>query len=180
MRTVLSESGEARFTEPRERWYAAQTLYQRESGAELQLEAQGFASFLPQITRTVRHARQLRTVRTPLFPSYVFVRLDLERDRWRSVNGTYGVARLVMADGRPVPVPKGVVESLLDLRDATGVVRLDHDLSVGQTVEVIAGPFAKALGSLVRLEGPERVKVLLDIMGGQVPVTVPRVSLRAA
>ena len=179
-RTALSESGEARVTELRERWYAAQTLYRRESGAELQLKAQGFASFLPQITRTVRHARQLRTVRTPLFPSYVFVRLDLERDRWRSVNGTYGVARLVMADGRPVPVPTGVVESLLDLRDATGVVRLDHDLSVGQTVEVIAGPFAKTLGSLVRLEGPERAKVLLDIMGGQVPVTVPRVSLRAA
>ena len=77
-------------------------------------------------------ARQLRTVRMPLFPSYVFVRLDLERDRWRSVNGTYGVARLVMADGRPVPVPKGVVKSLLDLRDANGVVRLDHNLSIGQ------------------------------------------------
>src|SRR5918994_398755 len=143
MLSALSESGEAR-TEVRERWYAAQTLYRRESGAEMQLKAQGFASFLPQITRTLRHARQLRTVRTPLFPSYVFVRLDLERDRWRSVNGTYGVARLVMADGRPVPVPTGVVESLLDLRDATGVVRLDHDLSVGQRVEVIAGPFAKA------------------------------------
>src|SRR5688572_18745613 len=86
-----------------ERWFAVQTLHRRESGAQLQLEAQGFAVFLPQITRTVRHARQLRTVRTPLFPSYAFVRLDVERDRWRSINGTYGVARLVIADGRPVP-----------------------------------------------------------------------------
>ncbi len=180
MISALGDSGEARVTELRARWYAAQTLYRRESGAELQLEAQGFASFLPQITRTVRHARQLRTVRTPLFPSYVFVRLDLERDRWRSVNGTYGVARLVMANGRPVPVPRGVVESLLDLRDANGVVRLDNDLSIGQRVELIGGPFARALGDLVRLDGPERVQILLDIMGGKVQVSVPRVSLRAA
>ena len=177
---ALSESGAARVTELRARWYAAQTLHRRESGAQLQLEAQGFASFLPQITRTVRHARQLRTVTAPLFPSYVFVRLDLERDRWRSVNGTYGVARLVMADGRPVPVPKGVVESLFTLRDANGVVRLDYDLSIGQRVEVIAGPFAQALGDLVRLDGRERVQILLDIMGGKVPVTVPRAALRAA
>jgi len=155
-------------------------LYRRESGAVLQLEAQGFASFLPQITRTVRHARQLRTVRTPLFPSYVFVRLDLERDRWRSVNGTYGVARLVMANGRPVPVPKGVVESLLHMRDVNGVVRLDNDLSIGQRVELIGGPFAQALGDLVRFDGGQRVQILLDIMGGKVQVSVPRVSLRAA
>src|SRR3954470_17535690 len=180
MRIALSETGEAPLAELRERWYAAQTLHRRERGAELQLEAQGFTSFLPQITRTVRHARQLRTVRTALFPCYVFVRLDLERDRWRSVNGTYGVARLVMADGRPVPLPTGVVESLLDLRDANGVVRLDRDLAVGQRVEVIAGPFAQALGDLARLDGPGRVKVLLDIMGGRVPVSVPRASLRAA
>ena len=180
MTNALRESGEARLTKLRERWYAAQTLHRRERGAELQLEAQGFTSFLPQITRTVRHARQLRTVRTPLFPCYVFVRLDLERDRWRSVNGTYGVARLVMAEGRPVPVPNGVVESLLDLRDANGIVRLDHGLSVGQRVEVIAGPFTQALGDLARLDGPERVQVLLEIMGGKVAVTIPRASLRAA
>src|SRR3954453_10602800 len=165
MMIALSESVQPRdITARRERWFAVQTLHRRESGAQLQLEAQGFRAFLPQITRTVSHARRLRTVRTPLFPAYAFVSLDLERERWRSVNGTFGVARLVMAHERPVPVPPGVVESLLNLRDANGVVRLDHDLSVGQRVELTAGPFAQAIGDLVRLDGPERVKVLLDIM----------------
>jgi transcriptional antiterminator RfaH len=59
-------------------------------------------------------------------------------------------------------------------------VRLDYDLSIGQRVEVIAGPFAQALGDLVRLDGRERVQILLDIMGGKVAVTVPRAALRAA
>src|SRR3954462_10228512 len=146
MMDVFSHSAQAHVvTVRRERWFAVQTLHRRESGAQLQLEAQGFRAFLPQVTRTVRHARRLRTVRIPLFPSYTFVSLDLERDRWRSVNGTFGVARLVMAHERPVPVPTGVVESFLDLQGANGVVRLDHELSVGQRVEVIAGPFAQAL-----------------------------------
>src|SRR4051812_30464370 len=181
MMVASSQSAQLRVvTARRERWFAVQTLHRRESGAQLQLEAQGFTAFLPQITRTIRHARRLRTVRTPLFPSYAFVSLDLERDRWLSVNGTFGVARLVMAHGRPVPVPPGVVESFLDLQDANGVVRLDHDLFVGQRVEVIAGPFAQALGALARLDGPERVQVLLEIMGGKVAVTIPRASLRAA
>jgi len=180
MTNALSESDEPLLTKLRERWYAAQTLHRRERGAELQLEAQGFTSFLPQITRTVRHARKLRTVKAPLFPSYVFVSLDLERDRWRSVNGTYGVARLVMANGRPVPVPKGVVESLLDLRDVNGVVRLDNDLYIGQRVELIGGPFAQALGDLIRFDGPQRVQILLDIMGGKIQASVPRACLRAA
>jgi hypothetical protein len=36
-----------------------------------------------------------------LFPRYMFMILDLPRDRWRSVNGTYGVDRLLMRSGDP-------------------------------------------------------------------------------
>ena len=56
----------------------------------------------------------LRTVRAPLFPRYLFVILDLERDRWLSVRSTVGVSRLFTQDGRPVPVPVGIVESLIE------------------------------------------------------------------
>jgi transcription elongation factor/antiterminator RfaH len=161
------------------RWYAARTRPGREAGACAQLEAQGFATFLPLVARTVRHARKLRAVRAPLFPSYVFVAFDPARERWRSVNGTFGISRLVMAGERPAPAPPGVVEALIALRDETGCVRLDADLRAGQRVEVIAGPFARALGSLARLDGHGRVCVLLEIMGGLVPAALDRAVLRA-
>src|SRR5271163_3401837 len=74
-----------------ERWFVAQTLRHREQLARLHLGAQGFRSFLPRFHKTVRHARSLREVIAPVFPGYVFVVLDLERDRWRSINGTFGV-----------------------------------------------------------------------------------------
>src|SRR5215471_18576555 len=97
-----------------ERWFLAHTQPKSERKAELHLGAQGFKTYLPQIQKTIRHARQLKTVRAPLFPRYLFVILDLGRDRWLSVRSTVGVSRLFTAqDGRPVPVPVGIVESLI-------------------------------------------------------------------
>ena len=95
-----------------ERWYVAHTLPRRELGAKKQLEFQGYRTFLPLHFKTVRHARQFRTVKAPFFPRYLFVSLDLSRDQWRSVNGTFGVASLIMEGERPKPVPRGVVEAL--------------------------------------------------------------------
>src|SRR5215831_10830985 len=92
----------------RDRWYLAHTRPNNERKAEFHLNAQGFVTFLPQIEKTIRHARRLATVRRPLFPRYLFVRFDVTQDRWLSVNGTIGVGRLVMQDGRPVAVPIGI------------------------------------------------------------------------
>ncbi len=77
-----------------ERWFAVQTLPHREAGACLQLENQGYRVFLPRIRKTRRHARKLDTVLAPFFPRYLFIILDMNRDQWRSVNGTFGVSQL--------------------------------------------------------------------------------------
>ena len=163
-----------------ERWYVAQTLAKREAGAAAQLMAQGFAVFAPRLVKTVRHARKLRTVLAPAFPGYLFVILDLRRDRWRCINGTFGVARMIMGEETPMPVPTGVVESLLGYVDVGAVCRFDRDLVEGQAVRVTVGPFAQAIGELVRLDANDRVRVLLDIMGGKVAATLERSSLVAA
>jgi transcription elongation factor/antiterminator RfaH len=159
------------------RWYVAATQPHREAGAAVQLARQGFDVFWPQIDRTVKHARQLRTRRVSLFPGYLFVSLDLDRDRWRSVNGTFGVRALVMAGDRPVPVPSGLVEDLRGLAAAGGLIQFDTQLAVGQDVRVLTGPFADLIGQLDRLDDQERVRLLLHIMGTTIPVTLQRSAL---
>ena len=72
----------------RDRWYLAHTRPNNERKAEFNLRAQGFTTFLPQIEKTIRHARRLKTVRRPLFPRYLFVQFDVAQDRWLSINGT--------------------------------------------------------------------------------------------
>jgi len=109
-------------------------------------------------------------VRAALFPRYLFTALDLDHDRWRSVNGTFGVTSLVGADGRPDPVPEGVVEALLDRQDASGTIRFN--LRESQAVRVLAGPFSDVIGVIERLDDNGRVRVLLDMMGSKVPAIV--------
>ena len=158
------------------RWYVAHTLPKREFGAAKQLEFQGFETFLPLALKTVRHARRFRTVKAPFFPRYLFVRLDLSRDRWRSVNGTFGVSSLIMEGERPKPVPSGVVEALAGFSEAEGLLSFAPLMQPGQKVRLLTGPLANHVGTLIEADEQGRVQILLEIMGSRL---VARASARA-
>src|SRR5689334_8151335 len=147
-----------------DRWYLVHTRPNGERKAIFNLDAQGFVTFLPQIERTIRHARRLKAVRRPLFPRYLFVKLNVACDRWTSIYGTTGVAGLLGQAGQPVPVPVGIVEGLLACCEQ-GVARLDRELTPGQRVRILAGPFADFTATLTRLDESRRVEVLLEMMG---------------
>jgi transcriptional antiterminator RfaH len=161
------------------RWYLVHARPNAERKAELNLQAQRFATFLPQIEKTIRHARRLKTVRRPLFPRYLFVRLDIAQNRWLAVNGTVGVSRLFTQQDRPVAVPFGIVETLLADSDA-GLTRLDRLLVEGQRVRILSGPLADFTATVVRLDARRRVDVLLEIMGAAASVSVDRRALAPA
>jgi transcription elongation factor/antiterminator RfaH len=154
------------------RWYAVQTLPRREVGAATQLEAQCYRVFLPRHLKTVRHARRFKTVYAPFFPRYLFVRLDLSCDRWRSINGTFGVAGLIMEGEKPLAVPPGVVESLRAKLGSNS--EANGDLKIGQQVEVMVGPFANLVGSLESFDGRTRVRILLQILGSSARASIAR------
>lgn len=175
---MSSVEGRARFTlVSGERWYCVMTQPRREAYARDNLERQGFRCFLPLLRRTVRHARRCETRLVALFPRYAFVVLDLERDRWRSVRGTFGVAQLLMDGDRPRPVPVGVVETLLASADAAGAVSAGQELRVGARVRILNGPLADRLATVTRLDERGRVAVLLEIMGAERTVVMAREDL---
>jgi transcription antitermination factor NusG len=166
---------------PGERWYVATTLPRKEGLAAANLRNQNHRSFLPLELVTRRHARKFRTELAPVFPRYIFVILDIGRHRWRSVNGTLGVQRLIMDGDRPLAVVPGVVETLISSSDLRGVLVYQSDeLAVGDRVQLLAGPFAGSLGILRRLDSNGRVQLLLDLLGGPVKVTAARDGVAAA
>jgi transcription elongation factor/antiterminator RfaH len=169
-----SGTGSGLALEGNERWYLVHTLPHGERRAQLHLGVQGFRTHFPTIEKTIRHARQLRTVRAPLFPRYIFLILDLGRDRWRSVWGTAGVSSLYSCDDRPVPVPEGIVETLVTNSDEANLALFTSGMATGQSVRILSGPFANVVGRLERLDAAGRVRVLLDMMGTTVPVAVRR------
>jgi transcriptional antiterminator RfaH len=177
---LLSSAGKSLVLEGNERWFLVHTLPHGESRSALHLGAQGFRTHFPQIQKTIRHARQLRTVQAPLFPRYIFIILDLGRDRWLSVRGTAGVSTLFSCHGRPVPVPEGVVEALIERADEPNLTLFDFNPVSGQSVRILSGPFVDVVGTFERLDAGQRVRVLLDIMGTAVPVSVHRSAIAPA
>lgn len=162
------------------RWFAVNAQARREERAQRQLENQGYRVYLPKRRKTARRGRKLVTVVAPFFPRYLFVTLDLTWQPWRNINSTFGVSALVMAGERPQAVPAGVVEAMIAATDDHGVLSLSHNLTVGSPVRLLAGPFAEQLGTLERLDDSGRVRVLLSIMGGSVPVQIARDLVTAA
>ncbi len=156
------------------RWYAVASQPSREAIAANQLDSQDFDTFFPKRVRTVRHARRTKNRIVSYFPGYLFVALDLNVDRWRSVNGTFGVRSLVMAGDRPLPVPAGLVDSLRTLTDENGFLRRVDELRTGDHVRVMNGPLADMIGAIDRVDGNQRVRILIDMLHGQIPAVIDR------
>jgi transcriptional antiterminator RfaH len=162
------------------RWYAVQTRPFAEVRAMTHLRRQGYRIFCPCYRKIIHHARRRTSTLQPLFPSYLFLQLDTSQDRWRSVNGTRGVVRLLAQGEHPNPVPRGVVESLQARTGADGALDWAPSLQIGQAVRVCEGPFAELVGKLERLDADGRVCVLLALLGRSVPVNLHCEALDAA
>lgn len=164
-----------------ERWFLVNAQTGREALACAHLERQGYRPFLPSTWRSIRHARKIRTERCAFFPGYLFVPLDLDRDRWRPIDGTIGVLRLVKAEARPLPAPAGLVETLIAAMGGDGALDLvGAQLEPGQCVRIIRGPFADALATVDAMSANDRVRVLLSLMNQCVPVDFSRQDLALA
>jgi len=107
------------------RWFVAHTHPHAEAKATTHLNRQGFEIYFPRYLKRRRHARRIETVAAPLFPRYLFVAIDLNVQRWRSIYSTVGVSRLVCNGDDPTAVPDGIVEALKQREDPNGFIKLD-------------------------------------------------------
>ncbi|HTI87441.1 MAG TPA: transcriptional activator RfaH [Alphaproteobacteria bacterium] len=150
-------------------WYAVSTRAHQEARAAQHLARQGFEVWLPQIRKTRRHARRTEIAPVALFPGYLFVVLDPVRRPWRAINGTCGVQRLICRGDRPVAVPEGFIDELHARQDAEGFIPLpETEFRTGDVVRLRDGPFVEHVATILRVEGRDRVWLLLDVLGRRV------------
>lgn len=161
------------------RWYVVHTQPQNEARAEANLRQQGFITYLPRYLRSRRHARKTETVARPLFPRYLFVALDVARDRWRAIHSTFGVSNIVCAGDKPTALPEGVIDQIRAREAENGfvVLGLPAGLNPGSPVRVTDGIFAESRGILERVSDDRRVAILLKLLGREVRVFVPAASV---
>lgn len=159
-------------------WFLAQVKPNCEAVAERNLKRQGFQIFLPRedVTRELRG--RFVTRRRPVFPGYIFVAFDPAAGLWRSINGTYGVARLVSFGPDPAPVPAGLVPELMGRTNEEGVLAATESFKAGDQVVVSQGPFSNLVAQVVENAPERRVWVLLDIMGADRRIMLEMEQLR--
>jgi transcription antitermination factor NusG len=82
----------------------------------------------------------------------MFLRFDIERDRWQQVLRAPGVIEFL---GDPTPVPESVYMDLITRCTAILSLREQAEalVPVGSTVEILEGPLARRQGVVSRSSG---------------------------
>ena len=163
------------------RWFVVYTHAGNETMAEGQLTRQNFITYLPKYKKIRRHGPRTIKITAPLFPRYIFIELDLDVQRWRAVNSTYGVHHIVCMGDRPGALPNHVIPEIKQREANDGHVSLTYRerFNKGEVVQITGGPLADQVGMFECTDDDQRNVVLLNLLGREVPVHVSSEVLRA-
>jgi transcriptional antiterminator RfaH len=149
-----------------EAWYAVHTKGRQERFAAEHLTRQQYENFLPLICSPKRRRGRWCEVIEPLFPGYLFVRMDLLRQNAAPIRSTRGVIGMVRFGATMPPVPAALIDPLLAAKtDRDGVIRQTQMFEPGERVRIVSGALAGLEAIFVSLSGQERAQLLLELLG---------------
>ena len=163
-------------------WAVVNTHPHREHVACENLVRQEFEVYCPLVRKLRRHARQTTSVLRPLFPGYVFLRVEPNRTRWRPILSTIGVRTVVRFGDRLGSLDDTFIDGIR-AREEDGViirppvVRPTRPYTIGQKVRLNGGPFDGVVATILSLEDNERLVILMELLrrGIQLKVTADQV-----
>ncbi|WP_323751970.1 transcription/translation regulatory transformer protein RfaH [Marinobacter sp.] len=157
-------------------WYALQHKPAQSDRAVQHLQNQEIACFYPKIeVEKIKAGKRVKRLE-PLFPGYIFVRLEQTDPVWAKLRSTRGVLRMVSFANKPAAIADEVIEHI---KASMGKVAEQGGIKAGQAVELENGPF-KGLGAIFQAyDGEERAIVLISFMQKQQRVSVPVSAIRS-
>ena len=157
-------------------WVVLRTRPRSELFAAQAIAAKGIESFVPMVPGSggAAHAGS-----KPLFPGYVFARVQTAAEELPRVRCAPGVAYLLPRNAPPVFLADGLVEAVRARATATAQHRADLSLKRGDPVTIVSGPFRwiEALFDR-RLNDRGRVRILLNLVQGSASVDVPAAAVK--
>ena len=153
-------------------WYGIRVRSKFEQVTLAALEARNVEAFLPLVRQRRRWSDRVKEISMPLFPGYVFCRLNLE---WRlPVLDSPGVVNIVSFGNRPAPIPDEEIEAIrVMLRSSLPI--LPHPfLASGQKIRIEFGPLAGAEGVVVEVREQYRLVASVTLFQRSVSVELER------
>lgn len=161
-------------------WYVLAVQPRKERYVADQLRALGHHGLYPRYLKTIRHARRVKNVASPLFPGYLFVQLSDASEVWRQINSLPGSIGLIKFNSRPAPLHKDFANSVIYNMDPEGLVSFSENLNIGDEVRAVGGPFDQLLGKIVELPDRDRITILIKFLNRDVEVTLRKSAVVAA
>jgi transcription antitermination factor NusG len=143
-------------------WYALRVRSNFEKKTAAGLRERGLEEFSPLYKCRSHWSDRVKLVERPLFPGYVFCRLDAGRRL--PVLQVPGVVQIVQFGNEPAPVEEREIESLRALVHS-GTSLLPYPfLHVGDRVLIERGPLAGVEGILERFQKGYRIVVSISLL----------------
>lgn len=111
-----------------------------------------------------------KVVQKKLFPGYVLLYMIMNDDTWYVVRNTRGVTGFVGPGSKPVPLTEQEMKSLgIQLVSK----KVDVNFEEGDTVEVMAGPWANMAGVIQSINMAKQVVTIsVELFGRETPVEI--------
>ncbi len=165
-------------------WYAVQSKSHSEARVLHHLKQKSIPVFLPLVEVVRRYPSRCITRLEPLFPGYLFARLeaaDCNPEIWNAVRWAPGVKMILSTDGAPVPVPDPIVEAIQARVQDLGFVRPGLRFVANDRVLIRRGPLAGLEAVFDRpLSRSGRVRVLMRLLGQDRGIQVAAADLELA
>jgi transcription antitermination factor NusG len=157
-------------------WFAIRVKSNFEKKVATGLRNKGLEEFLPMYQSRRRLSDRYKTVDLPLFPGYLFCRLDL--DHRLPLLTTVGFLYIVSVGNKPVPVDEGEIAAVqFVVRSGVPAVPWPS-LAVGQRVRLESGPLCGLEGVVTQVGMRDRICVSVTLLQRGVSVEVDRDWIR--
>lgn len=113
-----------------------------------------------------------------IYPGYVLVDMIVTDDSWYVVRNTPRVTGFVGSGTQPVPLKQNELDALMN-RMEDSVPKHQVDLSIGDVVMIVDGPFKELEGKVGEIDETRgKVKVLVSMFGRETPVELDFLQLK--
>ncbi len=164
------------------KWYVVKTKVNQEKRALTNLSNQGFEIFCPVMPMLRKFKNTVSNIINPLFPSYIFVRFDVENDNWIKIKNTYGVKEILKNSSMyPGSISSVFINNLRKMCDSDNCINDNYfNFKIGQKVRYVDGPFLNKIVEIIRIHKKNRILVLQKIFSQHIKISVSQNKITPA
>lgn len=157
-------------------WFALKVRSSGEARVKSFLDHKGYDIFLPTYVESRKYSDRIKKIDAPLFPGYLFCRLDVEKRL--PVLKTPGVDSVIGVAGNPQPIDESEIDAIRRVVQSGASAIPWPYLRAGDIVEIQFGSLSGLRGILLNIRGKDRLILSVNLLQRSISVEIDRTWVR--